>query len=142
MKLQQLVPMLKVSDIHRSLQFYQEVAGFERMSPLEALEKWSWAEIKSGDVVLMLAQCCDDAADPATDKADPATDRDEESWPTIFYFYPDDVEALYDHVKGLGCEVDELSTTFYGMQEFSVRDPDGHLLSFGQEVETCSPQAA
>lgn len=135
MKLQQLVPMLKVSDIHRSLQFYQEVAGFTRVSSAEALEKWNWAEIRSGDVVLMLAQSCDDAAISVVDE-------DEESWPTIFYFYPDDVETLYEHVKGLGCQVDELCTTFYGMREFSVRDPDGHLLSFGQEVEAFSPQAA
>ncbi len=135
MKLQQLVPMLKVSDIHRSLQFYRQVAGFERVSSTEALEKWNWAEIKSGDVVLMLAQGCDDAESSGTDD-------DDESWPAIFYFYPDDVEALYEQVKGLDCEVDELDTTFYGMKEFSVRDPDGHLLSFGQEVEDLSPQAA
>ena len=135
MKLQQLVPMLKVSDIHRSLQFYQEVAGFERVSSTEELEKWNWAEIKSGDVLLMLAQDGDGTETPAPS-------GDEESWPTIFYFYPDNVEVLYQQVKGLGYEMDELSNTFYGMREFSLRDPDGHLLSFGQDVEDFSPQAA
>lgn len=133
MKLQQLVPMLKVSDIQRSLQFYREVAGFEMVSSLEALEKWHWAEIKSGDVQLMLTQC---------DQDSPVPELDEEAWPTVFYFYPDDVEALYNHIQPLGYEMEELEVTFYGMKEFSLRDPDGHLLSFGQEVEALTPQAA
>jgi hypothetical protein len=30
--------------------------------------------------------------------------------------------------------VGELSTTFYGMKEFRLEDPDGYELCFGQDV--------
>ena len=56
-------------------------------------------------------------------------------WPTIFYFYPDDIEALYSHMADKGFSVTPLEITFYGMKEFSVQDPDGHLLSFGEDVD-------
>lgn len=133
MTLKQLVPMLNVSDIQRSLQFYRQVAGFEQVSPQEALEKWNWAEIRSGNALLMLSQ---EGGGSGTEAEDEAT------WPSILYFYPEDVEALYQQIKAAGFEVDELGITCYGMKEFSLRDPDGHWLSFGQEAEVPAPQAA
>jgi uncharacterized glyoxalase superfamily protein PhnB len=128
--------MLNVADIHRSLKFYQDIAGFELISGQAELEQWKWAEIKSGQVVLMLSQsgCLGGKSDPVS--------TEEESWPALFYYYPEDVEQLHTHIKALGYEVGELSITFYGMKEFSLRDPDGHLLSFGQEVEVPAPSVA
>ncbi|NJK61629.1 MAG: hypothetical protein HC921_02120 [Synechococcaceae cyanobacterium SM2_3_1] len=136
MKLQQMVPMLNVADIHRSLKFYKEIAGFELSSGQEELEQWKWAEIRSGQVVLMLAQ-----SGYLAEKSEPVS-PEEGSWPVIFYYYPEDVEQIYTHIKALGYEVGELSITFYGMKEFSLQDPDGHLLSFGQETEIPAPSVA
>lgn len=132
MKLKQLVPMLNVSDIQRSLKFYEAVARFEQVSSQEELGKWNWAEIQLGDVLLMLAQA----------RCPSAGAELEIAWPAIFYFYPEDVKASYEHVKGLGYEVGELSVTVYGMKECTLRDPDGHLLSFGQDAANFAPQAA
>ena len=63
--------------------------------------------------------------------ADPHLDT---RWPAIFYFYPDDVVALYAHVVASGFAPTALEVTHYGMREFSLTDPDGHLLSFGQDA--------
>ncbi len=136
MKLRQMVPMLNVADIHRSLNFYKEIAGFELISGQEELEQWKWAEIRSGQVVLMLAQ-----SGYLGEKSDPVA-LEEESWPAVFYYYPEDVEQIHTHIKALGYEVGELSVTFYGMKEFSLRDPDGHHLTFGQEAEIPAPAVA
>ncbi len=38
-------------------------------------------------------------------------------------------------VKRQAFQVSELRVTFYGMKEFEVRDPDGHILWFGQETD-------
>ena len=57
------------------------------------------------------------------------------AWPVIFYFYPEDVAALYDRVRDRGFEPTLLKDTIYGMREFSLQDPDGHMLSFGQDSD-------
>jgi catechol 2,3-dioxygenase-like lactoylglutathione lyase family enzyme len=84
MRLKRLTPMLNVSDIERSLDFYREMVGFELASPRQAVEEWRWAWIKAGDSELMLAE----SGGPANQVAqiDPSHD---EGWPAIYYFYSD-----------------------------------------------------
>jgi uncharacterized glyoxalase superfamily protein PhnB len=48
---------------------------------------------------------------------------------------PEDVVALHAEAKGKAFQVSDLRVTFYGMKEFEVRDPDGHILWFGQETD-------
>jgi uncharacterized glyoxalase superfamily protein PhnB len=43
------------------------------------------------------------------------------------------VVGLYAHVIAEGFEPTPLQVTVYGMREFSLIDPDGHVLSFGQD---------
>jgi uncharacterized glyoxalase superfamily protein PhnB len=51
---------------------------------------------------------------------------------------PAEIDTLYARAKGAGGEVvRELCDTDYGSHEFSVRDPEGHIWSFG----TYRPQA-
>lgn len=129
MKLVQLIPMLNVSNIETSLDFYRNALGFEVVSAPEAVKEWRWATIRSGDTELMLSQ----AGGPPGRRQGPDPHADT-SWPVIFYFYPDDVAALHAHVTQQGFSPTPLEVTFYGMNEFSLRDPDGHLLSFGQDA--------
>lgn len=121
--------MLNVSDIETSLEFYQKAFGFEVVSDPAAVSDWRWATIRSGNTELMLSESrCEPDAKTI---ADPHRDTD---WPVIFYFYPDDVAALYAQVIGNGFEPTALEVTHYGMREFSLTDPDGHMLSFGQDA--------
>ncbi len=130
MKLTKLIPMLNVSNLEASLDFYQRSLNFQVVSPKEALEEWRWGVIRSGDTELMLSETQTDLG--LTRNIDPEHDT---SWPTIFYFYPDDIESLYEHVTRSGFKATPLVVTFYGMKEFSLQDPDGHLLTFGQDVD-------
>jgi uncharacterized glyoxalase superfamily protein PhnB len=51
---------------------------------------------------------------------------------------PDAVDALYKRVSAAGADiVRELQDMDYGSREFGVRDPEGHIWSFG----TYKPQA-
>ena len=130
MKLTNLIPMLNVSNLETSLKFYNTALQFEVVSPKEAIKEWRWAIIRSGDTEMMLAET---GADIGLQKnVDP---RKITNWPTIFYFYPDDVEALYESITSKGFVLSPLEVTFYGMKEFSLQDPDGHMLSFGQDAE-------
>jgi uncharacterized glyoxalase superfamily protein PhnB len=63
---------------------------------------------------------------------DPARDG---GWPAIYYFYPENVVDLHAEVKRKELQASDLRATFYGMKEFEVRDPDGHILWFGQETD-------
>ncbi len=52
----------------------------------------------------------------------------------VYYFYPEDVVALRDSIIAKNEEVSELQVRFYGMKEFEMLDPDGHMLLFGQDT--------
>ena len=130
MVLKNLIPMLNVRDIKASLAFYKKALDFEVVSHPGAVEEWRWATIRSGSVELMLSET---ESPPSIERSlDPHVST---QWPAIFYFYPDDVEALYGKVCDRGYQPTELITTIYQMKEFSIQDPDGHMLSFGQELQ-------
>lgn len=127
MALKNLIPLLNVSDIEASLDFYRDALGFQVVSNPQAVKEWRWATIRSGWTELMLSQT--GSGPGLSSSPDP---RANTNWPTIFYFYPDDVARLYAQVVARGYQPSPLIDTVYGMREFSLPDPDGHLLSFGE----------
>lgn len=121
--------MLNVSDINKSLKFYEEALGFKVVSDPNAVEEWRWATIQSGETELMLAETETDIGLEA-----PIDPQENTKWPSIFYFYPDSVNQLHEHIKKCGYMPTPLIRTIYGMKEFSIQDPDGHMLSFGEDA--------
>lgn len=130
MTLKKLIPMLNVSNLEVSLAFYQKALQFEVVSPKAAIAEWRWATIRSGGTELMLSETQTELG--LAKGIDPQKSTD---WPSIFYFYPDDVEALHQFVTENGYKTTTLEATIYGMKEFSLQDPDGHLLTFGQAAD-------
>ena len=131
MSFNRLTPMLNVSNIEASLAFYRDALGFEVVSPAELVSEWRWATIGAGAVELMLSES--GGCSGLEQGTDPHAD---ESWPTIFYFYPQDLDALHRQATAAGYAPQEIKITCYGMREFSLQDPDGHMLSFGVDAET------
>ncbi|QPJ60856.1 MAG: hypothetical protein G3M70_02710 [Candidatus Nitronauta litoralis] len=123
MKLTAMQPMLSVADINKSLEFYQAALGFKCINSDKELKEWKWAQLRSDNVTLMLTQ-----------NGGPVHPEGEHDFNTVFYFYPDDVVSLYEKLKQEGYSVTDLIVTFYQMKEFSLKDPDGHFLSFGQDT--------
>ena len=79
MRIKRLTPRLNVSDIEGGLDFYQQLAGFELVSPRETVDQWQWAWIRSDDGELMLSE----SDGPATrvDQIDPSR---AEGWPAVY----------------------------------------------------------
>ncbi|HEX2802904.1 MAG TPA: VOC family protein [Sphingomicrobium sp.] len=51
------------------------------------------------------------------------------------YFWVNDADALCEEYRGTGADiVCEPENQPYGMREFWVRDPDGHILIFGHDT--------
>ena len=129
MKLKRLCAMLNVSDIHKSLDFYNKALGFEVVSDKEAVNEWKWASIRSGETELMISET---GCAPALEQnIDP---QKSVAWPAIYYFYPENVTELHQHIVSCGYKPTDIKDTIYGMKEFSIQDPDGHMLSFGEDA--------
>lgn len=50
----------------------------------------------------------------------------------VLYLYPDDVAEYHRHLRKNGLDIPGPDTTFYGMTEFRIEDPDGNRLWIGQ----------
>ena len=50
----------------------------------------------------------------------------------IAYFYVEDVDALYERLRSKVEVLMEPKDQFYGVHEFTIRDPFGFVLTFAQ----------
>lgn len=124
MALKSLVPMLSVSDLATTMAFYSDRLGFRVRATFG--DPPVWCTLERDGVKLMFNQ------PPAAEMAAlPRHARDYQ----VFYFYPDDVEALHAAWRADGLSVTDLRVTDYGMKEFELRDPDGIWLWFGQDTD-------
>jgi uncharacterized glyoxalase superfamily protein PhnB len=114
MKLNRLIPMLPVKSMPASVAFYEKL-GF---TVENRRDEWGWAMLVYGDCRLMVDQSINVA---------PSAPRQ-----SVIYLYPDDIVAYHRQVREHGVEIPDLETTFYGMTEFRLDDPDGNRLWVGQ----------
>jgi lactoylglutathione lyase len=124
-----VTPNLVVQDIDRSTAFYRDVLGFtiKTTVPDQAPFVFVWLE-RDGVPVFLNAP-----AGVADDMPD-VTARGFGGTATLF-FIVDAVDALHGIVAPHAKVVMPLKTQFYGMREFAVADPDGHILTFAQRVQ-------
>lgn len=125
MRLQNLIPMLMCRDVQVSIAFYTEALGFRVRDRMDDIGKSGWAMLEQGTVELMLA----------SPSYIPEGNRIDGRFPqAIYYFYPDNIVRLRDALVAAGHAPSELEDRFYGMREFELVDPSGHVLVFGQEI--------
>jgi uncharacterized glyoxalase superfamily protein PhnB len=118
MKMTRLIPMLPVKSIAASIEFYEKL-GF---SVEKRMDHWDWAMLRSGDCRLMLDQSINSHPDAPRQ--------------SVLYLYPDDIAEYHRQVRASGLDIPHLETTFYGMSEFRLDDPDGNRLWIGQSPTT------
>lgn len=127
-----IIPNLIVADMDRSIAFYRDLLGMKVAMSVDADQGYSpdglrensvFAAVEWDGAQLML-QTRDSMAEemPEFGNAAPAT-----HWGTVFFrgYDPTDVAERVPaehHVKGP-------EVTWYGMNELTLRDPDGHLVT-------------
>jgi catechol 2,3-dioxygenase-like lactoylglutathione lyase family enzyme len=115
----QAMPVLQVADVTRSVAFYCDKLGF--------VSHGAWGDgpdfciVQRGDVTLAL-------------------DRTRKGGPTPLnqywaaYVYVADADQLCAEFRDKGVEIvrgpDDME---YGLRDFDIRDPDGHLIAFGHD---------
>jgi lactoylglutathione lyase len=123
-----VTPNLIVRDVTRSTAFYRDVLGFSIKAtvPDDAPHVFVWLERDGVPVFLNDPQAAD--ADYPGVAARPSGGT------ATLFFSVSDVDPLHEAVAPHARVVMPLKTQFYGMREFAIEDPDGHILTFAQRV--------
>ncbi|MEZ5292530.1 MAG: glyoxalase superfamily protein [Vicinamibacterales bacterium] len=123
-----ITPNLIVRDIARSTAFYCDVLGFRvaQTVPDAAPHAFVWLD-RDGVAVFL------------NDPAAVARDLPEYGAPAFggtstLFVVLEGVDALHARVSQSVPIVMPLRTQPYGMREFAIHDPDGHLITFAERV--------
>ncbi len=110
-------PQLPVRDVRATQEYYRDVLGFEIA--------WLWQDSYGAvynDAVQIYFTKMDDALESVCCCID-----------------VEDADAVYAKYKASGAKVvSEIETKPWGMREFTIEDPNGHLFRVGQGVKPVS----
>jgi uncharacterized glyoxalase superfamily protein PhnB len=116
-----VIPSLRYKDAARAIEFLEEAFGFKRAMVVDGENGTvAHAELTYGpDGMVMLG----------TDREDAYGSHAGQGW---MYVVVEDVEAHYAQAKAAGAEITrELEDQEYGSRDYSARDFEGNLWSFG-----------
>lgn len=118
--LQRSMPIIEVSDVVESARYYTEKLGFASSSFFGDPPAFC---IVGRDTVTL-----------ALDQSNEA-DREPHNQYWAAYIYVDDVDALSQEMVERGVDVLRGPEDMpHGCREIDVKDPDGHILCFGQDL--------
>jgi uncharacterized glyoxalase superfamily protein PhnB len=122
-----VTPNLVVSDLDRSLTFYRDVLGFGLVTtvPEQAPFVFAWLQRDSVSVFLNSEASAKMKAVAGANML------------FITLNAPDrasGIDSLFDAVKDRAPVLMPLTDQFYGMREFTIKDPDGYIVIFAQRI--------
>src|SRR5262245_9660536 len=116
-----VMPVLKVADLDRSLDFYQNVLGFS--------VAWRAANDGGGENAMLIAGATNVLLSTGSHLGD------KPQFTGTLYFNMACVRAFLESIKEMVEIVWPLETMECGQQEFGIRDLDGYMLAFAEAVE-------
>ncbi len=162
-KMNGLIPLLQTNSLSETIEFYTRTLGFEVASTYPPEGEPGWCMLRDGSVSIMFSEHADHDGEHDHDEhahehdgehhdghvhdEHPHDDGDEHGHDSehnhhaigphmtgMLYFYPEDVDALFEQIKD-DVEVEyPLGNQPHGMREFAILDNNGYRLAFGQEV--------
>ena len=127
-KFESVTPNLLVRDVAKSLAFYRDVLGFTIGETVPDKEPFVFVWMKHGDVSVFL----NDINAAAHDY--PAAASLPQGGTAALFFIITDVDGYHAKVAPKTKVIMPLKTQFYGLREFAVTDPDGHIITFAERV--------
>jgi uncharacterized glyoxalase superfamily protein PhnB len=121
-----MVPLINVEDASRSIRFYTETLPFRVIHQAEADGTVIWALLACDSIRLMINQ--PDGASSA-ERRSHGTYRD-----AVLYFHVSDAREVHAALSAAGHAVSAVEIEAYGMEEFTLRDPDGYELAIGSPL--------
>ena len=116
-----VTPMIHVPDVRATVTWYESV-GFNLESTNASDGELDWAALSFGEGQVMFNA-----------GGKPSKDERRE---VDLYVNVEGVDALYARLKPLVELKQELHDAFHGMREFTVRDPNGFWLTFGERLRS------
>jgi uncharacterized glyoxalase superfamily protein PhnB len=139
MKIGKLTPNFEVINIKETVSFYSEHFGFklvmavpESQNGIEqtfvAEKAYVYAMMQRDSVELMFQRS-------DTFKNDVVFSKDLPIGATVsFYMDIEGIKKFYETLKGKDLQITDLKTTWYGMQEFYIKDLNGYILGFAEKA--------
>jgi uncharacterized glyoxalase superfamily protein PhnB len=139
MKFNKLTPNFSVKNVSESVLFYQEILGFKLEMAVpdgttrienEILEKeeYAYAMVSKDEVYLMFLNEKNFKCDV------PMLHEFPQGASVLFYIDVENIKGIYTQLKDQVEIVKALETTWYGMQEFYIRDCNNYILGFAEKV--------
>ncbi len=138
MKIKKLSPNFEVKDIKKTVEFYAENFGFtlvmavpESQDGIEQIlsndKAYIYAMMQKDNIELMFQHS-------DSFKKDVIFAKDFNMGATVsFYMEIEGVKEFYRILQNKKLQITELKTTWYGMQEFYVKDLNGYILGFAEK---------
>ena len=126
------IPVLNCHSIDASLSFYTQLLQFVVVNKREREGRLDWAHLMSGNTTLMLQAVAANTSSHPLESSDNKPETVPQSAISL-YFFVTEIKDLHHFVKAKNNTVSELKTTGYRMQEFSLSDPEGNTVTFGQK---------
>lgn len=121
---------LMVESVDTSVNFYQEILGFEVVASVPAKNQELQFAILAKDSVTLMLQEKNNLGEEypilATEKIRPSI---------TLYITIENFEDFYIAIKKSYPIYTEKHTTFYGSKEFAITDPDGYVLTFTEHTD-------
>jgi lactoylglutathione lyase len=130
-----VTPNLIVQDIDRSTAFYRDILGFHVKQTVPEVAPFVFVWLERDGVPVFLN-------DPvAADHDYPEASQRPPGGTATLFFLVKDVDGFHATVASQTTVIMPLKTQFYGMREFAIEDPDGHILTFAERVAGDEPPA-
>ena len=118
-------PNIFVKDIHQTISFYK-LLGFELIATVPEQGDYTWAMMKSGNVVFMFQTFESLAGElPAISRQDGGS--------LLFYIGIKNIRSFFENIKDNVKIVKGLEKAFYGAKEFSIKDNNNYILTFAED---------
>jgi uncharacterized glyoxalase superfamily protein PhnB len=125
-----LTPNLLVSNVERSLAFYEDILGFTRGMTVPDQSPFVFASITSGPVEIFLN-------DRSTvTKESPQMEGLAFGGGNTMFIEVNGVDAVHDQITSRAKVIMPLVTQWYGLREFAIEDPDGYVITFAERTAT------
>ena len=122
-----IIPTLRYRDAHAAIDWLERAFGFEKQMVVPGPDDTvAHAQLAFGTGVIMLGSARTDDALGMKSPADlPGVSQG-------VYIFVEDVDAHYQRARAAGAEIaNELQEMDYGAREYTARDPEGYVWSFG-----------
>lgn len=117
----ELVPLLNVADVQRSIEFYEEL-GFEVEQKVDGEGSLVWANMRHAGGSGLMLNAKDIISEEERAKRAHYSD-------VIFYLVFPSAHEMHGRLKSRGVDVTEVEKPPYGGEEFYLRDPDGYEIA-------------